>query len=77
MGQEPSEPNSNVTSSPKPSRGSSVGNGTEGDHPGTIAAGGQPSKAMAPSLQNGGKLLEAEVEKLMAERRRSQYSLLS
>ena len=70
MGQEPSEPNSNAPSSPKPSRGSSAGNGTEGDHPGTIAAGGQPTKTMAPSLKNGGKILEAEFKKLMDERRR-------
>ena len=77
MGQDPIEPNSNAPSSPKPSRDSSAGNGTEGDHPGNLVTGGQPSKAMAPSLQNGGKLLEAKVEKLMAERRRPQHNLLS
>ena len=75
MGQEPNEPNSSEPSSPKPSRGSSTGNGTEGDHSGNFATGGQPSKAMAPSLQNGGKLLEAEVKKLMAERRRQKHKL--
>ena len=70
MGQESSKLNSNAPSSPKPSRGSSAGNVIEGDHSDNLATRGQPSKAMAPSLQNGGKLLEAEVKKLMAERGR-------
>jgi hypothetical protein len=37
---------------------------------------GHPSKGMAPCLQIGGELLETEIKKFMAERRRPKYSLL-
>ena len=77
MGKELAKPNSCVHSSPSLAQDPPAGDGTSGGHTKNLATGGQPSKAMAQGLQSRGRLLEAKIKKLMAERGRPEHRLFS